>query len=179
MGMKPNFYNYAILGASVIGHEMTHGFDSDGSQYDAAGNKSDWWDPQDKVVFKEKQQQIINHFNQFEYLPGVYCDGKNTLAENIADLAGLEIGYDTYMNTLTTTQSGERERLGREFYRAFAEAWKTNATPELMERFKKDTHSAPKLRVNGNVCLTNEWYRVFGISSGKLYLAPNERILIW
>ena len=176
---KPDFYNYAILGATVIGHEMTHGFDSNGSQYDATGNKSDWWDSQDKVVFKEKQQQMINHFNQFEYMPSVYCDGEYTLAENNADLGGLEIGYDTYMNTVTTTQSGERERLGREFYRAFAEAWKTNATPELMERFKKDTHSAPKLSVNGNVCLTNEWYRVFDISSGKLYLAPDERILIW
>lgn len=176
---KPDFYNYAILGATVIGHEMTHGFDSNGSQYDATGDKSDWWDSQDKVVFKEKQQQMINHFNQFEYMPGVYCDGEYTLAENIADLGGLEIGYDTYMNTVTTTQSGERERLGREFYRAFAEAWKNNATPKEMELFKEDNHSAPKLRVNGNVCLTNEWYRVFGISNGKLYLAPDERILIW
>lgn len=176
---KPDFYNYAILGASTISHEITHGFDSDGSKYDAAGRKSDWWAPQDTVIFKAKQQQMIKHFSKFEYMPGVFCDGEKTLAENIADLGGLEIGYEAYMNTVTTTQSAERDRLGREFFRAFAEAWKTNETLKKMEIYKKDTHSAPKLRVNGNVCLTNEWYRVFGISSGRLYLAPDERILIW
>jgi len=176
---KPDFYNYAILGATTIGHEMTHGFDSKGSQYDATGKKSDWWDPQDKAVFEQKQQQMIDHFNKFEYMPGVYCDGKNTLAENIADLGGLEIGYDTYMNTVKTTVRSERDRLGREFYRGFADAWRYNMTPAKMELYKKDEHSAPKLRVNGNVCLTNEWYRVFDISSGKLYLAPDKRILIW
>ena len=174
---KQDFYNYAVLGATTIGHEMTHGFDSTGSQYDAIGNMTDWWDPKDKAVFEEKQQQMIDHFNRLEYMPAVYCDGKNTLGENIADLGGLEIAYETYMKKVGT--SANSDYLAREFYRSFADAWRNNSTPEAMETYRKDVHAAPKLRVNGNVCLTNEWYRVFGITSGDMYLAPDKRILIW
>ena len=174
---KQDFYNYAVLGATTIGHEMTHGFDSTGSQFDAIGNNTDWWDPKDKAVFEEKQQQMIDHFNRLEYMPAVYCDGKNTLSENIADLGGLEIAYETYMKKVGT--SANSDYLAREFYRSFADAWRNNSTPEAMETYRKDVHAAPKLRVNGNVCLTNEWYRVFGITSGDMYLAPDKRILIW
>ena len=116
------FYNYAILGATTIGHEMTHGFDAIGSLYDAIGKQAEWWDPQDKAVFKEKQKQMINHFDKLEYMPGVYCDGEKTLSENIADLGGLEIAYEAYMNKVTTTTSSERQYLAREFFRAFADA---------------------------------------------------------
>ena len=154
------FYNYAILGATTIGHEMTHGFDANGSLYDAIGKQAEWWDPQDKAVFKEKQKQMINHFDKLEYMPGVYCDGEKTLSENIADLGGLEIAYEAYMNKVSTTTSSERQHLAREFFRAFADAWRQNATPE-------------------NVCLTDAWYRVFGITEGHMYLAPDERIQIW
>ena len=173
------FYNYAILGATTIGHEMTHGFDAIGSLYDAIGKQAEWWDPQDKAVFKEKQKQMINHFDKLEYMPGVYCDGEKTLSENIADLGGLEIAYEAYMNKVTTTTSSERQYLAREFFRAFADAWRQNATPEKMKKYEKDVHAAPKLRVNGNVCLTDAWYRVFGITEGHMYLAPDERIQIW
>ena len=141
------FYNYAVLGATTIGHEMTHGFDATGSLYDAIGKQAEWWDPQDKAVFKEKQKQMINHFDKLEYMPGVYCDGENTLSENIADLGGLEM--------------------------------RQNATPERMKIYAADVHAAPKLRINGNVCLTDAWYRVFGITEGQMYLAPDERIQIW
>ena len=173
------FYNYAILGATTIGHEMTHGFDAIGSLYDAIGKQAEWWDPQDKAVFKEKQKQMINHFDKLEYMPGVYCDGEKTLSENIADLGGLEIAYEAYMNKVTTTTSSERQYLAREFFRAFADAWRQNATPEKMKKYETDVHAAPKLRVNGNVCLTDAWYRVFGITEGHMYLAPDERIQIW
>ena len=173
------FYNYAILGATTIGHEMTHGFDAIGSLYDAIGKQAEWWDPQDKAVFKEKQKQMINHFDKLEYMPGVYCDGEKTFSENIADLGGLEIAYEAYMNKVTTTTSSERQYLAREFFRAFADAWRQNATPEKMKKYEKDVHAAPKLRVNGNVCLTDAWYRVFGITEGHMYLAPDERIQIW
>ena len=173
------FYNYAILGATTIGHEMTHGFDANGSQYDAIGKQAEWWDPQDKAVFKEKQKQMINHFDKLEYMPGVYCDGEKTLSENIADLGGLEIAYEAYMNKVTTTTSSERQYLAREFFRAFADAWRQNETPEKMKKYETDVHAAPKLRVNGNVCLTDAWYRVFDITEGHMYLAPDERIQIW
>ena len=173
------FYNYAVLGATTIGHEMTHGFDAIGSQYDAIGKKADWWDPQDKAVFKEKQDQMINHFDKLEYMPGVYCDGEKTLSENIADLGGLEIAYEAYMNKVSTTTRSKRQYLAREFFRAFADAWRQNATPEKMKKYETDVHAAPKLRVNGNVCLTDAWYRVFDITEGHMYLAPDERIQIW
>ena len=173
------FYNYAVLGATTIGHEMTHGFDATGSLYDAIGKQAEWWDPQDKAVFKEKQKQMINHFDKLEYMPGVYCDGENTLSENIADLGGLEIAYEAYMNKVSATTRSERQYLAREFYRAFADAWRQNATPERMKIYAADVHAAPKLRINGNVCLTDAWYRVFGITEGQMYLAPDERIQIW
>ena len=173
------FYNYAILGATTIGHEMTHGFDANGSQYDAIGKQAEWWDPQDKAVFKEKQKQMINHFDKLEYMPGVYCDGEKTLSENIADLGGLEIAYEAYMNKVSTTTRSKRQYLAREFFRAFADAWRQNATPEKMKKYETDVHAAPKLRVNGNVCLTDAWYRVFDITEGHMYLAPDERIQIW
>ena len=173
------FYNYAILGATTIGHEMTHGFDANGSQYDAIGKQAEWWDPQDKAVFKEKQKQMINHFDKLEYMPGVYCDGEKTLSENIADLGGLEIAYEAYMNKVSTTTRSKRQHLAREFFRAFADAWRQNATPEKMKKYETDVHAAPKLRVNGNVCLTDAWYRVFDITEGHMYLAPDERIQIW
>ena len=173
------FYNYAILGATTIGHEMTHGFDANGSQYDAIGKQAEWWDPQDKAVFKEKQKQMINHFDKLEYMPGVYCDGEKTLSENIADLGGLEIAYEAYMNKVSTTTRSKRQHLAREFFRAFADAWRQNETPEKMKKYETDVHAAPKLRVNGNVCLTDAWYRVFDITEGHMYLAPDERIQIW
>ena len=173
------FYNYAILGATTIGHEMTHGFDAIGSLYDAIGKQAEWWDPQDKAVFKEKQKQMINHFDKLEYMPGVYCDGEKTLSENIADLGGLEIAYEAYMNKVSTTTRSKRQHLAREFFRAFADAWRQNATPEKMKKYETDVHAAPKLRVNGNVCLTDAWYRVFDITEGHMYLAPDERIQIW
>ena len=173
------FYNYAILGATTIGHEMTHGFDAIGSLYDAIGKQAEWWDPQDKAVFKEKQKQMINHFDKLEYMPGVYCDGEKTLSENIADLGGLEIAYEAYMNKVSTTTRSKRQYLAREFFRAFADAWRQNATPEKMKKYETDVHAAPKLRVNGNVCLTDAWYRVFDITEGHMYLAPDERIQIW
>ncbi len=175
---QKDFYNYAVLGATTIGHEITHGFDSNGSKYDATGKEQNWWAAADLEKFKQKQQQMIEHFNKLEYMPKVYCNGKQTLGENIADLGGLEIAYETYMKKVTAT-GAERDFLGREFYRAFAEGWRSNKTPKAMEAFLTDEHAAAILRVNGNVCLTNEWYRLFNITSGDMYIAPDKRILIW
>jgi predicted metalloendopeptidase len=83
------------------------------------------------------------------------------------------------MNKVSTTTRSKRQYLAREFFRAFADAWRQNATPEKMKKYETDVHAAPKLRVNGNVCLTDAWYRVFGITEGHMYLAPDERIQIW
>ena len=175
---QKDFYNYAVIGATTIGHEITHGFDSNGSKYDDTGKEQNWWAAADLEKFKQKQQLMIEHFNKLEYMPGVFCNGKQTLGENIADLGGLEIAYETYMKKVAAT-GAERDFLGREFYRAFAEGWRSNRTSKAMEVFLTDEHAAPILRVNGNVCLTNEWYRLFNITNGKMYLTADQRITIW
>ena len=176
----PHYYNYAVLGATTIGHEMTHGFDNMGSKYNAIGKKENWWTPQDEQNFESRQQLLIDHFNKLQYVPGVYCNGKQTLGENIADLGGIEIAYESYMKNKVTASGGERDYLAREFYRSFAEGWKFNMTNEYaVENFKTDEHAAPILRVNGIVNLTNEWYRLFSISDGAMYVAPDKRVSIW
>ena len=176
----PHYYNYAVLGATTIGHEMTHGFDNTGSKYNAIGKKENWWTPQDEQNFESRQKLLIDHFNKLQYLPNVYCDGKQTLGENIADLGGIEIAYESYMKNKVTASGGERDYLAREFYRSFAEGWKFNMTNEYaVENFKTDEHAAPILRVNGIVNLTNEWYRLFSISDGAMYVAPDKRVSIW
>lgn len=176
----PHYYNYAVLGATTIGHEMTHGFDNTGSKYNAIGKKENWWTPQDEQNFESRQQLLIDHFNKLQYVPGVYCNGKQTLGENIADLGGMEIAYESYMKNKVTVSGGERDYLAREFYRSFAEGWKTNMTSDYAEmNYKTDEHAAPILRVNGIVNLTNEWYRLFSISDGAMYVAPDKRVSIW
>ena len=176
----PSYYNYAVLGAQTIGHEMTHGFDNTGSKYNAIGKKENWWTPQDEQNFESRQKLLIDHFNKLQYVPNVYCDGKQTLGENIADLGGIEIAYESYMKNKVTASGGERDYLGREFYRSFAEGWKTNMTSDYAEKtYKTDEHAAPILRVNGIVNLTNEWYRLFSISDGAMYVAPDKRVSIW
>ena len=176
----PSYYNYAVLGAQTIGHEMTHGFDNTGSKYNAIGKKENWWTPQDEQNFESRQKLLIDHFNKLQYVPNVYCDGKQTLGENIADLGGIEIAYESYMKNKVTASGGERDYLAREFYRSFAEGWKFNMTNEYaVENFKTDEHAAPILRVNGIVNLTNEWYRLFNISDGAMYVAPDKRVSIW
>ena len=171
------FINYSHLGHTV-GHEMTHGFDNDGAKYNAVGVLEDWWQPADMERYKQKQQLMIAHFDKIGQMPGVFCNGTQTLGENIADLGGLEIAYETYMKTVSET-GAERDRLGREFFRGYAVAWMINATAEDLEPYKTNEHAIPKVRVNGNVCLTNEWYRLFNINSGVLYLKPEQRITIW
>jgi putative endopeptidase len=176
----PHYYNYAVLGATTIGHEMTHGFDNTGSKYNAIGKKENWWTPQDEQNFESRQKLLIDHFNKLQYVPNVYCDGKQTLGENIADLGGIEIAYESYMKNKVTASGGERDYLGREFYRSFAEGWKTNMTSDYAEMtYKTDEHAAPILRVNGIVNLTNEWYRLFNIVDGEMYVAPDKRVSIW
>ena len=176
----PHYYNYAVLGATTIGHEMTHGFDNRGSKYNATGKVENWWTPQDEQNFESRQQLLIDHFNKLQYVPGVYCNGKQTLGENIADLGGMEIAYESYMKNKAAVSGSDLDYLGREFYRSFAEGWKTNMTSDYAEMtYKTDEHAAPILRVNGIVNLTNEWYRLFNIVDGEMYVAPDKRVSIW
>lgn len=179
---KSDAQNYAVLGATTIGHEMTHGFDSEGSKYDKDGNMVNWWTAADMKQFEVYQQQMIDYFNTWTYGPGYQCDGKQTLAENIADLGGLYIGYDVYQKRLTEkgiTDAKEVSRQHREFFRGFGYAWMENNSEKGWQTYLTDLHAPACLRINGCVYLMNAFYDDFDIKGGKSYLKPNQRIEIW
>jgi len=171
---------YASLG-STIGHEITHGFDSQGCKYNKYGIEENWWATNDSLTFISLQEKIINHFNTLEYYPGYYCDGKHTLAENIADLGGLNISYEAFMKHLEKNGASQEERdyQAREFFRGFAYGWAENFNKGGADDYTDDTHSAPNLRVNGNVYQMDEFYRVFNLTFGERYISPENRITIW
>ncbi len=172
---------YASLG-STIGHEMTHGFDSEGSKYNKYGKQENWWASADLQTFLSLQDRMIQHFNGMEYYPGYTCDGKYTLAENIADLGGLNISLQAYMKHLEKNGATQEKRdyEAREFYRAYAYAWAENFDENHAEDYDNDEHSAPNLRVNGNVYQMDEFYSVFNIQGGKMAIFPkSKRIAIW
>lgn len=181
----PDSYNYAVLGASTIGHELTHGFDSNGSQYDKQGNLTDWWAPADKAAFEVKKQQMADYFSQFEVLPGIYLDGENTLGENIADLGGFLIGHQLLVQRLR--QAGYSSQFvaeqERQYFLSYAEGWKQNITDEELYSNvveSNDVHAPAKFRVNGIVPHCDEWYTSFDVQAGQaMYLAPADRVRIW
>lgn len=172
---------YSVMGASTIGHEITHGFDSSGSLYNKIGKKEEWWTPADKQNFAKLQDAMVKNFNQLYYADNLYCNGEATLAENIADLGGLYIAYDAFVKKMKASgiSGDELDRQGREFFRGFAYGWMENMSADEIENYKKDEHAANCLRVNGNVYLMDEFYRLFNCQDGKMYLAPKDRIEIW
>lgn len=177
-------YNYAVLGANTVGHELTHGFDSRGSAFDGNGKVVDWWAPADKATFVKKQEQLIVHFSQFEAVPGVKLDGKKTITEDIADLGGLSMAIEITTNKCREkgfSKEATDEQL-KVFYQSFAFGWKNNSTDkDIKEQIASDDiHSPEKWRVNAQVNNTNEWYNLFGVKAGqKLYIAPEKRVHIW
>ena len=172
---------YSVIGATTIGHEITHGFDNEGSLYNKIGKKEEWWTPADKQNFAKLQDAMVKNFNSLYYADNVYCDGEATLVENIADLGGLNIAYDAFVKKMKATgiSGDELDRQGREFFRAYAYYYMENMSAEEIESYKQDEHAPFCLRVNGNVYLMDEFYRLFNIKDGKMYLAPKDRIEIW
>lgn len=173
--------NYAVLGATTIGHEMTHGFDTKGKNYDKDGKEEGWMLPEDTLAFNTLADKVIAHFDKQTFGNGYSCDGKLTVGENIADLGGLYIGYDAFCKYLDRQgiTGTERDRQLREYFRAFAYAWMGNIDNGSITDYITDVHALPPLRVNGNVYQLNEFYRLFNIKSGKRYIAPEKRIEIW
>lgn len=168
----------------VFAHEMCHGFDSMGSQYDGDGNLRDWWTADDKQAFHRKQQQMIDLFSQLEAYPGQPADGKKTLGENMADMGGVRLAIELYRQTMQD-RGYEGEALKhqlREFLLHYAHLWKSPKADlaRLRTLYLRDVHSAYFNRVNGQVRLIDEWYDLFGIKPGtKLYLPPEQRPHIW
>ena len=175
--------NYGAIGV-VIGHEMTHGFDDQGRNYDKNGNLNDWWTEKDAETFKEKAQLIVDHFNAIEVAPGVHANGEFTLGENIADNGGLNVSYTAMEKAKKDGQiKGEMDGFTPEqrFFLAYAAVWAANIREaEILRRTKSDPHSLGCWRVNGTLPHIDMFYEAFNIQPGDpMWLAPEKRARIW
>ena len=174
--------NYGAIGAT-IGHEMSHAFDDQGRKSDGTGMQRDWWTPADAERYVRESDKLVEQFNGYEPLPGNRINGKLTLGENIADLAGLRIAYDAYKLSLGGKQAPVIDGLtgDQRFFIAFAASWKEICRPETeRNRLLSDVHSPAKFRVNGIVRNMDEWYAAFNVQPGdSLFLKPEDRVRVW
>lgn len=174
--------NYGAIGA-VIGHEMTHGFDDMGRQYDAAGNLKDWWTKGDAAKFKARADKVVAFYNNFTVLDNQHVNGELTLGENLADLGGLNIAYDAFK--LSQKGKGDEKIDGftpdQRFFLSFAQVWRMkNRDESMLVRIKTDPHSPEMFRVNGSVYNMDAFYKAFNIPTGaKMYIAPEKRLGVW
>lgn len=175
--------NYGAIGV-VIGHEMTHGFDDQGRNYDLHGNLADWWTPEDAAAFNERAQVLVDHFNAIEVAPGVNANGTFTLGENIADNGGLNVSFTAFQKAQKDGAiKGDMDGFTPEqrFFLAYAGVWAANIRPEeILRRTKEDPHSLGKWRVNGTLPHIDAFYKAFNVKEGDpMYLAPEKRARIW
>jgi putative endopeptidase len=174
--------NYGAIGV-VIGHEMTHGFDDQGRQFDKDGNLTDWWAPGDADRFKERAQVMVDFFNKIEVLPGQQANGELTLGENLADHGGLNVAYLAFQNATKDAPLGVVDGFTPEqrFFLAYATLWAGNIRDEQIRVYtKSDPHSLGKWRVNGALPHIQAWYDAFHITpSDPLYVAPENRVNVW
>lgn len=174
--------NYGAIGG-VIGHEMSHGFDDQGSQFDKTGNQRNWWTEADKKNYNARTQLLVDHFSGFEALPGVKVNGKQTLGENIGDNGGLNIAFRALQNAMKrrplATEGGFTPE--QRFFLAWARVWASNAAPEYVQYLiTVDTHSPNMARVNAALPHIDAWYDAFKVKKGdKLFLPKNKRAHIW
>ena len=179
-------FNYGAIGV-VIGHEMTHGFDDQGCQFDKDGNMVNWWTPEDKAAFDKRTKVLEEAFNRIEVTPGVHANGAFTLGENIADHGGLQVSFLAF--TLNEEAKPETERLlirdgftpAQRFFLAYANVWAGNIRPEeILNRTKSDPHSLGRWRVNGALPQINAWYDAWNVTpESPMYIAPENRVSIW
>ncbi len=175
--------NYGAIGA-IIGHEIGHGFDDQGRQFDASGRYRDWWTPDSARRFTEQTRRLADQYNGYAAIPGLNVNGQLTMGENIGDLGGIEMAYAAYRRHVA--QHGEPPVLGgltgdQRFFLAYAQAWRSQVREgALRERVLTDPHSPPEWRVNGIVRNVDAWYAAFNIQPGdRLYLPPEQRVRIW
>jgi len=174
--------NYGAIGA-VIGHEMTHGFDDQGSQYDKDGNLKVWWTPEDAAKFKTKTQSVAGQYDKFTMLDNLHVNGNLTLGENLADIGGVAIAYQAFKNT--PEGKGDKKIDGftpdQRFFLSFAQVWRIKMRDEAARmRINTDPHSPAQYRVNGPLSNTDAWYKAFDVKPGdKLYRPESERVKIW
>ena len=175
-------FNYGAIGV-VIAHEVTHGFDDQGCQFDKDGNLVNWWTDSDKETFTQRTKVMEEYFNQIEVAPGLYANGAFTLGENIADHGGLQVAYHAFKNA---TKDAPLEVIDgftpeQRFFISYANVWAGNIRDEeVVRRTKVDPHSLGKWRVNGALPHIGAWYEAFNITpESPLYLAPEKRVSIW
>ena len=188
--LQPPFFDpqaddAANLGAigGVIGHEMSHGFDDQGAQFDKDGNQNDWWTPADKAAFEARTKVLADYFSTVEAVPGRKINGRLTLGENIGDNGGLQIAFRALQNTLQKEDLGVKDGFTPEqrFFLSWARVWASNMRPEYIEMIiTTDPHSPNRARVNAALPQIDAWYKAFNVKKGqKLYLAPSKRARIW
>lgn len=175
-------FNYGAIGV-VIGHEMTHGFDDQGRQYDKNGNLTYWWAPEDAARFDERTKVMADFFGNIEVLPGLKCNGQLTLGENLADHGGLKVSFLAFQNAMKTAPLGVADGFTPEqrFFLAYATVWAGNIREEdIRMRTKSDPHALGEWRVNGALPHIQAWYDAFHITEkNPMYVAPEKRVNIW
>lgn len=174
--------NYGGIGA-VIGHEMSHGFDDQGSQFDKTGNQRDWWTAQDKKNYETRTKVLVDHFGKVELIPGKKINGNLTLGENIGDNGGLNVAYRAFQNSMKKNPLKNKDGFTPEqrFFLSWARVWAGNARPEYMEYLLNvDPHSPNEARVNAALPHIDGWYEAFNIKKGdKLFIPKKRRAQIW
>ena len=194
--LQPPFYNpdaddavnYGAIGV-VIGHEMTHGFDDQGRQFDKDGNMNNWWTEEDAAAFKAKTDVLVKQFDAIEVLPAkdgqpaLHANGALCLGENIADQGGLRVAYTAYHNSLEGKEKPapiDGFTPEQRFYLAYAQLWAQNIRDEEIARLTKlDVHSLGKWRVDATLRNLQDFYDAFSITDGAMYMPVEERVIIW
>ncbi len=173
--------NYGSIGG-VIGHEISHSFDDTGSQFDAEGKLLNWWTPQDYEHFKAASDKLAAQYDAYEPIPGLHLNGKQTLGENIADVAGLSAAYDAYRASYGGKAAPDAKGLtgDQRFFVAFGQSWRGKMRPETLRVIvMTDGHSPDEFRAD-TVRNIDAWYTAFNVQPGKkLYLAPEDRVKVW
>jgi len=174
--------NYGAIGV-VIGHEMTHGFDDQGSQFDKDGNLRNWWTPEDNEQFKARTKVMKDFFDNIEVLPGMKANGQLTLGENIADHGGLNIAYQAFKNATKAQPLGKKDGFTPEqrFFLSYGLVWANNTREAMLRQLNKiDPHSAGRWRVNGALPHIDAWYEAFNIKKfDPLFVPKKKRVNIW
>jgi putative endopeptidase len=174
--------NYGGIGA-VIGHEMIHGFDDEGRQYDGMGVLTSWWTNADATEFNARAAVLGRQFDTYEPFPGFYLKGDLTMGENIADLGGALVALDAYRNSLGNKPAPVLDGLtgDQRFFLSYAQSWRHKSTDDsIRQLIVSNPHAPANYRVNGVVRNMDAWYEAFHVSpSDKLFLAPENRARIW
>jgi putative endopeptidase len=177
----PSVVNYGAIG-SIIGHEVSHTFDTKGSTFDSRGALRNWWTPEDLKHFEEATAKLVAQYDTYKPFPDLHVNGKQTIAENIADLGGISASYDGYRASLGGKEAAERDGLtgDQQFFIAFGQNWASAVRPSaLREHVFTDEHSPPEYRAD-TVRNVDPWYAAFNVKLGEtLYLSPQDRVRIW